>query len=75
MERRQLRLVRRGEKYTLRVNPSVQASVQPFLFQSDTARVRLNWENTDFRWVNPAHLVKFKLIPKFDLTLKALKML
>jgi 8-oxo-dGTP pyrophosphatase MutT (NUDIX family) len=75
IQKRQLLLVRRGEEYTLKVNPSVQASVQPFLFQSETRRVRLNWENTDCKWVNLAHLFRFKLIPKFHLTLRSLKLL
>jgi 8-oxo-dGTP pyrophosphatase MutT (NUDIX family) len=73
--RRHLRLVRSGKRHTLQVNPSVRASVQPFLFQSNTRRVRLNWENTDYRWVKVSDLSRFKLIPKFDLTLKALKLL
>jgi hypothetical protein len=49
--------------------------VHPYLFQSKTSRVRLNWENTDFRWVTLAHLARFRLIPKFDLTLRALELL
>ena len=75
IERRKLRLVRRGKEYTLQINPSVRASVQPFLFESKTRRVRLNWENSDYRWVKVAHLRRFKLIPKLDLTLKALQLL
>ena len=74
IERRKLRLVRRGKEYTLQINPSVRASVQPFLFESKTRRVRLNWENSDYRWVIAAHLRRFKLIPKLDLTLKALQL-
>jgi 8-oxo-dGTP pyrophosphatase MutT (NUDIX family) len=74
IRKHQLRLVRRGRKYRLLVNPSVRASVQPFLFQSKTRRVSLNWENTDYRWVEPTNLAKYKLIPRFDLTLKSLKL-
>lgn len=75
IDRLHLRLVRSGKKYTLQVNPSVRASVQPFLFQSKTRRVRFNWENTDYRWVKAEYLSRFKLIPRFDLTLEALKLL
>jgi len=74
IERRKLRLVKRGRKYTLQISASVRASVQPFLFESTTIRVRLNWENTDYRWVEAANLSRFRLIPKFDLTLKALEL-
>ena len=75
IERRKLRLVSRGKKYTLQINPSVEVSVQPFLFESKTKRVHLNWENTAYRWVRAAHLPRFRLIPKFDLTLEALELL
>jgi 8-oxo-dGTP pyrophosphatase MutT (NUDIX family) len=73
--RRKLRLIERGKKYVLQIRPSIRASVQPFLYQSTTRRVRLNGENSDYRSIKPTHLSKFKLIPKFDLTLKALRLL
>jgi len=65
-------LVKRGKSYWLRIGPDVKAQVQPFLFDCRTSRVRLNWEHTDYRWTLPRRIPKFKLIPKFDLTLKAL---
>jgi ADP-ribose pyrophosphatase YjhB (NUDIX family) len=73
IEGRHLQLIRTGKKFILQVNPSVRASVQPYLFRSRTRRVHLNWENSKFRWVKPTNLSRFKLIPRFDLTLKALK--
>jgi hypothetical protein len=72
IERRELRLIRAGKKYKLHVRESVEVTVFPYLFESTTRRVRLNWENTDYRWVRIADLGRFKLIPRFDLTLSAL---
>jgi isopentenyldiphosphate isomerase len=75
MDRQKLRMVRVGRKYKLQVSELVEVTVYPYLFESMTRRVQLNWENTDYRWVRISDLSRFKLIPKFDLTLRALELL
>jgi hypothetical protein len=75
MERGKLRMVRVGTKYKLQVSDSVEVTVYPYLFESKTRRVQLNWENTDYRWVRISDLSRFKLIPKYDLTLRALELM
>lgn len=72
IDRRKLRMVRVGRKYKLHVRELVEVTVYPYLFESMTRRVQLNWENTDYRWVRISDLSRFKLIPKFNLTLRAL---
>jgi 8-oxo-dGTP pyrophosphatase MutT (NUDIX family) len=71
--RRKLTLVRRGKGFRLRIHRGVVTLVQPFLFDSRTRLVRLNWEHTDSKWVRPIDLHKFRLIPKFNLTLKSVE--
>ena len=73
LERRNLTLVRRGRGFRLRIRRGVVTLVQPFLFDSRTRLVRLNWEHTDSKWVRPVDLHKFRLIPKFNLTLKSVE--
>jgi len=72
LRRRQLRLVRRGTAYKLRIGPGIESMVQPFLFESATRRIKLNWEHTESKWIKLADLGSFHLIPRFDLSLQAL---
>jgi 8-oxo-dGTP pyrophosphatase MutT (NUDIX family) len=72
LRRGQLRLVGRGTPYRLRVGVGVESLVQPFLFESATRRIKLNWEHTESKWIKVADLRRFRLIPRFDLSLKAL---
>ena len=74
LERRNLTLVRRGRGFRLRIRRGVVTLVQPFLFDSRTRLVRLNWEHTDSEWVKPVDIHKFRLIPKFNLTLKSVEL-
>ena len=69
-----LRKIHVGRKYKLHVRELTEVIIYPYLFESTTRRVHLNWENTDYRWVRISDLPRFKLIPKFDLTLRALEL-
>lgn len=71
--RRDLTLVRRGKGFRLQIRRGVVTLVQPFLFDSRTRRVRLNWEHTDSKWVRQVDLHRFRLVPKFNLTLKSVE--
>lgn len=42
----------------------------PFLFQSKTSRVKLDWENTAHRWIKPESLKKYKTVPDLEKGLK-----
>ena len=72
LNRRQVRLVRRGTAYRLRIGLGIESLVQPFLFESATRRIKLNWEHTESKWIKLTDLRTFRLIPRFDLSLKAL---
>ena len=37
--------------------------VHPFLFDSGTSRVRLNWENSDYRWVRRGEMGEYRTVP------------
>jgi len=38
--------------------------VHPFLFDVSTRRVRLDWENVEYRWVRPQELDRFNTVPR-----------
>jgi translation initiation factor 2B subunit (eIF-2B alpha/beta/delta family)/8-oxo-dGTP pyrophosphatase MutT (NUDIX family) len=61
----QIKLVRVGE--TLRAFDEDSDTVwviHPFLFKSRLKAVKLDWENTEFRWVNPGELGSYDTVPK-----------
>ncbi len=35
----------------------------PFLFYVENPQIRLNWENTDYRWIKPNEIDNFDTVP------------
>jgi len=38
----------------------------PFLFESDNPTVKLNWENSDFKWINVEELENYETVPSLQ---------
>ena len=59
------RLVRRGRPLDVGdTEHGVQWLVHPFLFSiKDPSLVRLNWENTESRWIDPGEMEQFEVVP------------
>lgn len=38
----------------------------PFLFESKNPTVKLNWENSDFKWINIEELEKYETVPSLQ---------
>ena len=49
-----------------------QWEVYPFLFSCDKIEVKLNWENSDSRWVDRSKLSNFETVPSLDKVLARL---
>ena len=65
-----IELVRAGE--TLRAFDEGTDTVwiiHPFLFQSKSRVLKLDWENAEYRWVNPQELTSYDTVPKLRETL------
>ena len=43
--------------------PGRNIMVHPFLFGTNTFRVRLNWENDRYEWVRPGDVAQYKTVP------------
>ncbi len=41
-----------------------QFKIYPFLFETEEEKIQLNWENTEYRWIKPEKIVKYKTVPK-----------
>ena len=46
--------------------------VHPFLFDAPTRRVRLDWENVEFRWILPGDLQRLPTVPRLEHVLQRL---
>jgi predicted aconitase with swiveling domain/8-oxo-dGTP pyrophosphatase MutT (NUDIX family) len=44
--------------------------VHPFLFDAPTRRVRLDWENVEYRWIAPRELNDLDTVPRLDVVLE-----
>jgi len=70
LSKEDINLVRIGE--TLRAYDEENDCVwivHPFLFETASKTVKLDWENTDYRWVAPAQLPSYDTVPKLRETL------
>jgi len=38
----------------------------PFLFQTEIDDIKLNWENSEFRWINVNELKEFDTVPSLE---------
>ena len=38
----------------------------PFMFETDNPTIRLNWENSEFRWIKINELSKFETVPSLQ---------
>ena len=44
----------------------------PFFFTTDTNSIKLNWENSDFRWIEVGQLKEFNTVPSLEKILLSL---
>ena len=40
--------------------------VFPFLFETNETEIKLNWENSEFRWINVNELENYETVPSLD---------
>ena len=38
----------------------------PFLFESNNPTIKLNWENSDFKWINIEELENYETVPSLQ---------
>jgi 8-oxo-dGTP pyrophosphatase MutT (NUDIX family) len=38
----------------------------PFLFEADNSMVKLNWENSEFKWINVKELGNYETVPSLE---------
>ncbi|MDE1769827.1 MAG: NUDIX domain-containing protein [Thaumarchaeota archaeon] len=44
----------------------------PFLFSVKDPKIKLNWENSEYRWITPSEITKFQTVPSLEKVLTSL---
>ena len=74
MKKSDIRLIKAGEKILIE-SPQYenhQWEVYPFLFSTTNIEIKLNWENSDSKWINTGELNNFTTVPSLDKVLTRL---
>ena len=40
--------------------------VYPFLFSTENPKIKLNWENSEYKWVNIKEIANYETVPSLD---------
>jgi 8-oxo-dGTP pyrophosphatase MutT (NUDIX family) len=41
-------------------------AIYPFLFSVDNPKIKLNWENSDYKWINVDEISNFETVPSLE---------
>jgi len=41
-------------------------NIFPFLFKTKNLEIKLNWENSEFKWVEPNEIKNYETVPEFE---------
>ncbi len=64
------RLVGTGEPFSVKGEAGT-FRVHPFLFEVDTDEVAIDWEHTEYRWIEPEEIEKYDTVPKLPHSLRS----
>lgn len=51
----------RSEQYS-----NHQWTIFPFLFNVEETKIKLNWENSDYKWISPDEMSRYQTVPNLD---------
>ena len=63
-----IRLIKTGKDLTISSPqyPDHQWHIFPFLFEMQTTKISLNWENSSYKWIKPEEISQYKTVPSLD---------
>lgn len=65
------RLVKTAPVYSVRADDRVWR-IHPFLFDSSAPDVTIDWEHTEYRWIDPGEVERMAMVPGFVQVLRSL---
>jgi 8-oxo-dGTP pyrophosphatase MutT (NUDIX family) len=57
-----IKFIRKGEPISV-VDGANRFIVHPFLFESKTPEIKLDWEHVDYKWIDPHEISKYETVP------------
>lgn len=63
-----IKLIKAGKDLTISSPqyPDHQWHIFPFLFEMQTTKISLNWENSSYKWIKPEEINQYKTVPSLD---------
>ncbi|MBU7016425.1 MAG: NUDIX domain-containing protein [Theionarchaea archaeon] len=50
---------------------NLEFEIYPFLFEVKDENIQLNWENTEYKWINPGKITQYRTVPKLKEVIEA----
>ncbi len=72
LQENMLELLGSAPPILVEIDSQNEALVYPFLFETYTPNIRLDWEHTEYLWVRPDMIGHFEMVPRFGDVVKAL---
>ena len=64
----EIKLLKESEKMRIR-SPQYENhewEVYPFLFEAENPKIKLNWENSDYKWISAEDISNYKTVPSLE---------
>ena len=68
IEQQYIRLIKSAKELTIE-SPQYEGHqwvIFPFLFATEKSEIKLNWENSEFRWINANQLKEFNTVSSLE---------
>ena len=63
-----IKLIKESEKLRI-ISPQYENhewEIYPFLFSIDNPKIKLNWENSDYKWIKPEDISNYDTVPSLE---------
>ena len=68
IKEKEIRLVKKLEKMKIQSQQykNHEWEIFPFLFETKNDNIKLNWENSEFEWIQPKELKNYQTVPSLE---------
>ena len=68
IKEKEIRLVKKLEKMKIQSQQykNHEWEIFPFLFETNNDNIKLNWENSEFEWIQPKELKNYQTVPSLE---------
>ena len=68
IKEKEIKLVKKLEKMKIQSQQykNHEWEIFPFLFETKNDNIKLNWENSEFKWITPKELKNYQTVPSLE---------